>query len=52
MTGEDEVPVADFLVSLDAVSVNSAPGINPINSAWNIKLCEIRHIFIQHLSEN
>lgn len=52
MTGEDEVPVAGFLVSLDAVSVNSAPGINPINSAWNIKLCEIRHIFIQHLSEN
>ena len=45
MTGEEEVPVAGFLVSLSAVSVNSAPGINPVNSSWNIKLCEIRHIF-------
>ena len=52
MTGEEEVPVAGFLMSLGAVSVNSAPGINHINSAWNIRLCEIRHIFIQHLSGN
>jgi hypothetical protein len=41
MTGEEEVPVAGFFVLLGAVSVNSAPGINTVNSAWNIRLREM-----------